>query len=234
MIQNKNPVNTSYNCQDELISIEKNLLNYNLHITKLISKHLSPSTKILDFGAGIGTLAKLFNLKFNIDCLEIEVSNRKKILKNKSYAKLSDTQEKYDVIYSSNVLEHIENDLLIMQKIRGRLSSKGLMILYLPAHSFLYSLMDLSLGHFRRYDKKKLVSDLQGLKFKVIKVRYVDSLGFFVALAMKYQKADRKILANKNLMSFYDTFLTPVSIFMDRLFFSNIFGKNIFVVAQKI
>jgi len=234
MIQNKNPVNTSYNCQDELISIEKNLLNYNLHITKLISKHLSPSTKILDFGAGIGTLAKLFNLKFNINCLEIDVSNRKKILKNKSYAKLSDTQEKYDVIYSSNVLEHIENDLLIMQKIRGRLSSKGLMILYLPAHSFLYSLMDLSLGHFRRYDKKKLVSDLQGLKFKVIKVRYVDSLGFFVALAMKYQKADRKILANKNLMSFYDTFLTPVSIFMDRLFFSNIFGKNIFVVAQKI
>jgi hypothetical protein len=233
MIKNKS-INTSYNCHDELISIEKNLLNYNLHIVQKISKYLKPGEKNLDFGAGIGILAKLFNRKFNIECLEIDESNRKKILKNKSYAKLSDTQEKYDVIYSSNVLEHIEDDLLIMKKIRGRLSSKGLMILYLPAHAFLYSMMDLSLGHFRRYDKKRLVSDLKGLKFKVIKVRYVDSLGFFVALAMKYQKADRKMLSNKNLMVFYDTFVTPVSIFMDRLFFSNIFGKNIFVVAQKI
>jgi 2-polyprenyl-3-methyl-5-hydroxy-6-metoxy-1,4-benzoquinol methylase len=138
MIKNSNAVNASYNCQDELISIEKNLLNYNLHITHNISKYLKPNTKILDFGAGIGTLAKLFNLKFNIDCLEIDESNIKKILKNKSYAKLSDTQEKYDVIYSSNVLEHIEDDLFIIKKIRGRLSSKGLMILYLPAHSFLY------------------------------------------------------------------------------------------------
>ena len=232
MIKNK-PINTFYNCQDELISIEKNLLNYNLHIVQKISKYLKPGEKNLDFGAGIGTLAKLFNRKFNIECLEIDESNRKKILKNKSYAKLSDTQEKYDVIYSSNVLEHIEDDLFIIKKIRGRLTSKGLMILYLPAHSLLYSMMDLSLGHFRRYDKKRLVSDLQGLKFKVIKVRYVDSLGFFVVLAMRYQKADRNMLTNKNLMSFYDTFVTPVSILMDRLFFSNIFGKNIFVVAQK-
>jgi hypothetical protein len=79
-----------------------------------------------------------------------------------------------------------------------------------------------------------LVSNLQDLKFKIIEVHYCDFLGFFVALAMKYQKADRKMLTNKNLMSFYDTIVTPVSIFMDRLFFSNIFGKNIFVVAQKI
>jgi hypothetical protein len=233
MIKNK-PINTFYNCQDELISIEKNLLNYNLHIVQKISKYLKPGEKNLDFGAGIGTLAKLFNRKFNIECLEIDESNRKKILKNKSYAKLTDTQEKYHVIYSSNVLEHIEDDLKIIKEIRGRLLNKGLLILYLPSHSFLYSQMDKSLGHFRRYDKKRLVSNLQDLKFKIIKVDYVDSLGVGVALAMKYQKADRKMLANKNLMSFYDTFVTPVSTFMGRLFFSNIFGKNIFVVAQKI
>jgi len=94
MLKDNKPINTSYNCQDELISIEKNLLNYNSHITKLISKHLSPLIKILDFGAGIGTLAKLFDRKFNIECLEIDKSNRIKIIKNKSYAKLADTQKK--------------------------------------------------------------------------------------------------------------------------------------------
>jgi 2-polyprenyl-3-methyl-5-hydroxy-6-metoxy-1,4-benzoquinol methylase len=78
MIKNDNAVNTSYNCQDELISIEKNLLNYNLPITHNISKYLKPKNKILDFGAGVGTLARLFNSKFNIDCLEIDESNRKK------------------------------------------------------------------------------------------------------------------------------------------------------------
>jgi 2-polyprenyl-3-methyl-5-hydroxy-6-metoxy-1,4-benzoquinol methylase len=233
MLKDNKPINTSYNCQDELISIEKNLLNYNLHITHKISKYLKPNTKILDFGSGIGTLAKLFNLKFNISCLEIDDSNRKKILK-KSYAKLSGTQEKYDVIYSSNVLEHIEDDLKIIKEIRGRLSNKGLLILYLPAYSFLYSQMDKSLGHFRRYDKKRLVSNLQDLKFKIIEVHYCDSLGFFAALFMKYQKVEREMLANRKMMSFYDKFITPVSITLDQLFFKHVFGKNIFVVAQKI
>ena len=64
MIKNK-PINTFYNCQDELISIEKNLLNYNLHIVQKISKYLKPGEKNLDFGAGIGTLAKLFNRKLS-------------------------------------------------------------------------------------------------------------------------------------------------------------------------
>lgn len=234
MLKDNKPINTSYNCQDELISIEKNLLNYNSHITKHISKYLSPQIKILDFGAGIGTLAKLFDRKFNIECLEIDKSNRIKIIKNKSYAKLADTQKKYNVIYSSNVLEHIEDDLKIIKDIRGRLLNKGLLILYLPAHSFLYSQMDKSLGHFRRYDKKKISTNLQDLKFKIIEVHYVDSLGFFAALIMKYQKVDRSMLANNKMMSFYDKFITPASIILDKLFFKHFFGKNIFVIAQKI
>ncbi|CAM8434924.1 class I SAM-dependent methyltransferase [Candidatus Methylopumilus universalis] len=233
MIKNK-PINTFYNCQDELISIEKNLLNYNTHIKNLISKRLSPSNKVLDFGAGIGTLSKLFDRKFNIECLEIDKSNRRKILKNKSYANLADTQKKYNVIYSSNVLEHIEFDLKIIKNIRGRLLNKGLLILYLPAFNFLYSQMDKSLGHYRRYDKKTLKSNLEALKFKVIELHYVDSLGYFAALVIKYQKVDRCIIANNKMMSFCDKFITPASVIIDRLFFKHFFGKNIFVVAQKI
>jgi len=94
--------------------------------------------------------------------------------------------------------------------------------------------MDKSLGHFRRYDKKRLVSNLQDLKFKIIEVHYCDSLGFFAALIMKYQKVDREMLANRKMMCFYDKFITPVSINLDQLFFKHVFGKNIFVVAQKI
>jgi SAM-dependent methyltransferase len=233
-LKNHKLINTSYNCQEELISIENNLTNYNYHITQLISNYLSPTSKILDFGAGIGTLSKLFDLKFNIDCLEVDESNRKKILRNKSYASLADCKKKYDVIYSSNVLEHIEDDLKIIKEIRERLSNEGLLILYLPAHSLLYSQMDKSLGHFRRYDKKKLVSNLQDLKFKIIEVRYCDSLGFFAALLMKYQKMEREALANKKIMTFYDKFITPLSIFLDKLFFKHIIGKNIFVVVKKI
>jgi len=232
MIKNKT-INTFYNCQDELISIEKNLLNYNAHIRNLISKHLSPSAKVLDFGAGIGTLSKLFDRKFNIECLEIDKSNRRKILK-KSYANLADTQKKYNVIYSSNVLEHIEDDLKIIKDIRGRLLKKGLLILYLPAHSFLYSEMDKSLGHYRRYDIKTLKSNLEALKFKVIELHYVDSLGFFASLIIKYQKVDRGMLANNKIMSLYDKFITLASVILDKIFFKHFFGKNLFVVAQKI
>lgn len=74
---------------------------------------------------------------------------------------------------------------------------------------------------------------MQDQKFKIIEVHYCDSLGFFAALIMKYQKVDRGMLTNNKMMSFYDKFITPVSIILDKLFFKHFFGKNIFVVAQK-
>jgi hypothetical protein len=93
MHKNNYSVNTSYSCTDELICIENNLPNYNRHIVKLISQYCRSTDKILDFGAGIGTLANLFDSKFNIDCLEINEGNRIKILKCKSYAKLAQVKK---------------------------------------------------------------------------------------------------------------------------------------------
>ena len=42
------------------------------------------------------------------------------------------------------------------------------------------------------------------------------------------------MLKNNKMMSFYDKFITPASVILDKIFFKHFFGKNIFVVAQKI
>jgi cyclopropane fatty-acyl-phospholipid synthase-like methyltransferase len=230
----KKVINESYNCFDELISIERNLYKYNRHICSLFLKRIKPDSKVLDFGAGIGTIAKLFKPNINVECLEIDDSNRKKILNNKTYSKLSDIKKVYDVIYSSNVLEHIKNDSLILKKINEKLKSQGILTLYLPAHQSLYSHLDRTLGHFRRYEKKELILKLQKNNFKILDIHYVDSLGYFLAILMKLKKTNKHILMNEKLLKFYDIYLFPISLILDSCGFKFITGKNIFVVAQKI
>jgi hypothetical protein len=74
---------------------------------------------------------------------------------------------------------------------------------------------------------------LQDLDFYIIEAHYFDFFGYFLALIVKYLKANKDILTNRKMMAFYDKFIMPMNIIFYKIF-KNILGKNIFVVAQKI
>ena len=83
-------------------------------------------------------------------------------------------------VYSSNVLEHIEDDKSTIADIYGKLETGGLFLIYVPALNILFSDFDRQVGHYRRYSKKELTEKLMQSGFIVEKIHYVDFLGFLL------------------------------------------------------
>jgi SAM-dependent methyltransferase len=217
----------------ELLSIEKSLANYNSDIVSKLSCFSKNGEEVLEFGAGIGTLAEIWKNKFGSspECLEID-SKMAQILKNRGfvcYQTCEEITKKYDKIYSSNVLEHIEDDVLVIKKLHNLLKEGGLIAIYVPAFSILYSGLDLSVGHVRRYSKKDLLQKLTTADFKIVECHFADSIGFFASLALKFFGYRN----NPKTFLFYDRYLYPLSKFLDQLGLKHFFGKNLLVIAQK-
>ena len=235
----QNEKNEEYSGLDDLWYNEKYLINYNINITKLLSEKFKHSDILLDFGAGIGTITKNMQSRgyINIKCYEIDKRERKimherglKVIEN-----LNDETVHYDGIISSNVLEHIENDLSAIQKIHSILKKNGYLAIYVPVFQILFSDLDYQMGHYRRYDFKRINKLLSSNGFQIVKLRYADSLGFFASFILKifgYHKTFD--IGGKRSFQFYDKFVFPISIFLDNLGFNRLFGKNLIVIAKAI
>ena len=96
--------------------------------------------KILEFGAGTGFLAQLFVNNFGIrpECVELDPVLAKHNLDRgfKCFRFLKDTEQNYDAIYTSNVLEHIEDDQEMLSDLHASLVSGGWIAVYVPAHGY--------------------------------------------------------------------------------------------------
>lgn len=242
----QNTDNLTFAGAQELFSSENYLHKYNENIVLKILEnwdiHLSKDHRtlnIMDFGAGIGTLAEIFTKKTKKKpkCFEIdgELSKLCEARGFNTLFKYSQISEKYDLIYSSNVLEHIEDDKAVIAELSKHLKIGGKLILYVPANQILYSEMDKHLGHYRRYSKRELVSIVVSADMNIRRVDYVDSLGFLAALLMKiigYKKVGN--VGGDQSLIFYDKYIFPLSKLCDFIGFRKIIGKNIFLVAEKL
>ncbi len=73
------------------------------------------------------------------------------------------------------MLEHLEDDRIILRYLQDNLKDNGIAIITVPAHPWLFSEHDRVCGHYRRYTKKQL-KDLLG-NFDC-KIYYYNSLLF--------------------------------------------------------
>ena len=231
----------------DLMNIERSMLVYNLSIANKIAKNFPYKGNLLEFGAGIGTIATLFTTSKGLKpkCLEID-PNLKRILVDrgfKCYDNIQQIDELFDGVYTSNVLEHIEDDVHTLQQIRSVMKIQSNLVVYVPAFQCLYSSWDSSVGHRRRYDKKELLLKLNSAGFEVIKIYYVDALGFFASFAarvfgykknhnLKDEKTVNYHVADKRILLLYDRLFYRISRLFDFIGFRYIFGKNILAVAK--
>lgn len=210
-------------------------VNYNNYLISLIKTNINKNMIILDFGAGIGTFANEIKKEdYNILCIELDDYQRKIIESKdiKTFKTLDEIEDNsLDFIYSLNVLEHIENDLEILEILKNKLKSNGEIFLYLPAFQILFTSMDEKVGHFRRYNFKMLEELAKRCELKIINKSYVDSLGFFATLLYKYV-GNKNGDINKKSLIFYDKVIFPISKVFDKLF-SNCFGKNVYIKLKK-
>lgn len=205
---------------------------YNGYTFDLISERIS-GKKILDFGSGFGVFCQhMAKNGYKIDGFEI---NKTAVIESKkrginTYSELNQIVKKYDSIISSNVLEHIEDDVNTINEMRSLLIDKGILILYLPASQVVWTKMDDDVNHHRRYSKKDLHSKLKSANFEILESRYVDFIGWFTLIIFKILKVQPKF--NKKLIIFYDKVFFKFLKYLD-IIFKNLIGKNILVVAKK-
>jgi len=229
-----------YGGLNELLAIEQCMPNYNAFIVDKFLDYLEKkeSYNVVDFGAGIGTLSLVIEEKTGIKplCLEIDLENQS-FLNKRGFPVidgLDHMKQPADAVFSSNVLEHIEDDVKILRSIHEHLAEQGLLFLYLPAFQLLFSDLDIKVGHYRRYSKRSLVEKVRSCGFDVVACEYADSIGFFASLAMKVLGYNNESgLGSAKSLKFYDRFLLPVSSVVDMALFRHLFGKNIILAAKK-
>lgn len=75
----------------------------------------------------------------------------------------------FDVIGAFDVLEHIKEDELALSQIHKALKPDGVMLLTIPQHPWLWSVIDEYAFHERRYAAREIIEKVRGAGFKVIR-----------------------------------------------------------------
>lgn len=232
-----------YSGISELADAEQGLFNYYSNIISLVVQKstvkISDGSKfrVLEFGAGTGFLSELMQEKYDVevDCLEID-ETLIEILKSKGFRTFSTLEMltgKYDLIFSSNVLEHIEDDCVVLADLAEYLKQSGQLVTYVPAFPILFSDLDRSVGHYRRYTKRELQRKLRQAGYKINQIQFVDSLGFPASLLLRLLGYKSKgNLGGLTSLRVYDRFFFPISKLLDQLGFRFLFGKNLIVHAS--
>lgn len=75
----------------------------------------------------------------------------------------------FDVIGAFDVLEHIKEDEEVLTQMRAALKPEGLMLITVPQHAWLWSLIDEYAFHVRRYGAGDLHQKIEAAGFRVIR-----------------------------------------------------------------
>jgi len=85
--------------------------------------------------------------------------------------------EEFDAIGAFDVIEHIEEDETVLKQIQCALKPGGLLLLTVPQHRWLWSVVDDHALHVRRYEARELHAKVMRAGFRVVR-----STSFIVSL----------------------------------------------------
>lgn len=222
------------------LEIMKDAKNYNTFIEKLVVEAAPSKSSFtaFDFGAGTGQFSEIWSKSESpdVEFAAIELDEKFKRLLEKKNIRVTDLNKidnaSADFIYSINVLEHVERDIDCLIQLYSKLRVGGKLFIYVPAFKCLWTEMDDSVGHVRRYRKGDLIKKLGLAQFHIESIQYHDCAGFFATLALRYLTAGT-VQLSRNKIILFDRFIFPVSRVFDALIFRYLFGKNISVTAVK-
>ena len=137
--------------------------------------------------------------------------------------------DQFDTIIYVDVLEHIPDDRVELERAAAHLKTGGKVIVLSPAHQWLFSEFDKSIGHCRRYSRRTLLAATPpGLR--PVKCFYLDSCGLFASLANRLLL--RQSLPTLEQILFWDRAIVPISRLLDPLLFFRV-GKSVVGVWQR-
>jgi 2-polyprenyl-3-methyl-5-hydroxy-6-metoxy-1,4-benzoquinol methylase len=132
-------------------------------IADTVRRYLSPGSDIIDFGSGSGVITRhLVDLGYKVLAADLN-SNRP-------------APASADCVLACDVLEHVEDDLGLLRKLKLTLRPGGWLIAAVPAYDFLWSGEDYISDHFRRYNKPRLEKRIKEAGFVIEWCSYFNAL----------------------------------------------------------
>src|SRR4051794_13749489 len=224
----------SYTGIDILETLE-GATNYNSLLLDLVRKSSQGRSRMLDFGAGTGTFAKLLRSKgVDVVCVEPDTHLAERLIRDGflTFNDLNDVPDaSFEFIFTLNVLEHVDDDCTSFGQLSSKLAQDGRLLVYVPAFQILWTILDQKLKHYRRYRRAGLERLARSAGLRVCETRYMDSLGFFAALGFKIFGSKNGHLSAR-AVSLYDRCVVPVTRLLD-LLVGRLFGKNVYLIASK-
>jgi SAM-dependent methyltransferase len=104
----------------------------------------------------------------------------------------------FDAIGAFDVLEHLDEDAVVLAEMHRATRPGGGILLSVPQHPFLWSQRDVALHHKRRYTRRQLVARVEAAGFVPVRVTSFVSLPFPLVAAAA--------LANRRPRADYDPF----------------------------
>jgi SAM-dependent methyltransferase len=224
---------------DEALAALGGAANYNGWLFSRAAAHLGSS--VLDAGAGLGIFTEMAAEKCDDvvavepdpafgDFLQQRFADRPwvQIVRTDLLDVAAELDRKVDSVICFNVLEHIPDDRRALAAIHDVLAPGGRLLLLVPAHEFLMSPFDRTVGHLRRYAKPQLDRLLREAGFDLPEARYVNpvgGIGWFVSLRLM-----RRSAAPVGHVAVFDR-LVPLVRPLDRLHLP--FGQSLWYVARR-
>lgn len=91
----------------------------------------------------------------------------------------------FDLVIASDVLEHIEDEAAALREWHRVLRPGGQLLVFVPAHQFLWSQHDVVNHHYRRYSAARLRRVLERQQFAVRRAGFWNNLLFFPTAAVR-------------------------------------------------
>jgi len=241
-VNSQSDSNPTYHGIDELFAIEKGMPKYSQDIVDRIIASTIPSNLrfVCEFGAGTGFLSQIFESKTGVKphCVEID-STLISILGERGFNvtnSLENAKQKFDLIFSANVLEHISDHLSSVKQMYRSLNDGGQIAIFVPAFPILFSDMDRKVGHVRRYRKNELKKLCTDAGFQIELVFYTDPLGFFGNLLVRilgWRQGFINLGGEKSTL-FYENYILVFSKLLERFGMRFFLGKNLILIGKKV
>jgi SAM-dependent methyltransferase len=180
------------------------------------------SGEVLDHGAGTGALTeRLTKRASRVVALEPEPvlveELRRRFATRPQVEVLAGTMASYlerhgarslDAVVTSNVLEHLHDDVACLREMYQALRPGGALAVYVPARPELFGSLDASVGHLRRYTRTLLRERLEAAGFYVQWLRYVNLVSVLPWLVSGRLLRQRAISGSR--LGLFDRYVFPL------------------------
>jgi SAM-dependent methyltransferase len=199
--------------------------------------------RVIEVGAGIGTFARSLLMHVPVsELVLVEPSTNLLPLLQQRFAE--DARVKIvagyfqslaspatvDSIVLVNVLEHMAEDQAFLADAYAALTPGGTLLLLVPALPQIYGSLDQSFGHYRRYTKTAMASQLHIAGFGIIRLAYVNLLG--VAGWFLTSRVFRRTTLKARYVRWYDRWVIPWLSWLEGRW-EPPWGQSLIVIAQK-